>query len=326
MLASGAKALVLGVGENQTPLSLSKKAGNKLNFSSHGLKVHKCQKRQTIQRALESEESRAETSSQDNDEIKPAPRRRRESKVKPSSDVSNSESSGEESGSESTGSVKKRTTRKPRAKKTTTKKKTAADSLEEGVWGEEGKYGWPPLVVCLGNALTEFVPSVRPNMDERHDNPDQINTWKATQWSPPEFARTPGGPSSNVAIALGRMEARVGFMGKLGDDEEGRRLKSLMWENRVMVDGIILDKKHKTAIDKVKVVEREGKISLEISTPCASDSLLEKDIDTELLEEVCFQLFDELCSLIESIFVSSLISYFFHSGKNYPCDYFHIYC
>ncbi|KAJ6755814.1 HEXOKINASE FAMILY MEMBER [Salix purpurea] len=50
-----------------------------------------------------------------------------------------------------------------------------------------------------------------------HDNPmhqDMYSQWKMLQWDPPEFARAPGGPVSNVAIAHVRLGGEGGGYGE----------------------------------------------------------------------------------------------------------------
>lgn len=142
-----------------------------------------------------------------------------------------------------------------------------------------------PLVVCFGEALSEFVPCVRINDEPRQDDTEIINTWKSVQWSPPEFARTPGGPSSNVAIALGRLNGRVGFMGKIGDDRSGRELVKIMEENFVMTDGIVMDKLLQTGISDVRLVVKDGHLAMTSERLTAGASMVFGDFDRELLEE-----------------------------------------
>lgn len=91
------------------------------------------------------------------------------------------------------------------------KKKKQEDDVDE----EEEEYDWPPLVCCIGDALHEFVPTVR--ISERQMDPEIYSSWKGLQWSPPEFIRAPGSTSSNLAIALARLGGRVAFVGKVDD-------------------------------------------------------------------------------------------------------------
>ena len=110
-----------------------------------------------------------------------------------------------------------------RAKRTVGGRRRSANSKpkepEEVVQGgqeeysDEEQYDWPPLVCCFGEALHEFIPTVR--VSERQMDPEIYSSWKGLQWSPPEFVRLPGSSPANLAIALARLGGRVAFMGKV---------------------------------------------------------------------------------------------------------------
>ncbi len=96
--------------------------------------------------------------------------------------------------------------------------KTKLKEPEETVKDEEDndneeEKDWPPLVCCFGEALHEFVPTVR--VSDRQMDPEIYSSWKGLQWSPPEFVRAPGSSAANVAIALARLGGRVAFVGKV---------------------------------------------------------------------------------------------------------------
>jgi fructokinase len=74
-----------------------------------------------------------------------------------------------------------------------------------------------PEVLCLGELLIDLVPE--------------------PSGSPLDRARTlrisPGGAPANVAVALTRLGAAAGFIGKVGDDPLGRLLKKTLAANQV---------------------------------------------------------------------------------------------
>ena len=63
-------------------------------------------------------------------------------------------------------------------------------------------------VICLGEALIDFVPTVTPT----------------TLIDAPAFQKAPGGAPANVAVGLARLGTPSAFMGKVGDDAFGRFL------------------------------------------------------------------------------------------------------
>src|SRR5687768_13257787 len=74
-----------------------------------------------------------------------------------------------------------------------------------------------PEVLCLGELLIDLVP-------EPSGSPlDQARTLRIA----------PGGAPANVAVALKRLGAGAGFVGKVGDDPFGRQLQKTLAENEV---------------------------------------------------------------------------------------------
>ena len=89
-----------------------------------------------------------------------------------------------------------------------------------------------PQVLCLGELLIDLVPE--------------------PSGSPLDRARTlriaPGGAPANVAVALSRLSARAGFIGKVGDDPLGRLLKKTLAENQVDLSCFQLSRQSLTRI------------------------------------------------------------------------------
>ncbi|XP_078446691.1 fructokinase-like 1 [Wolffia australiana] len=176
------------------------------------------------------------------------------------------------------------------AKKKKPKKETAAEETEEEEEidfddGMDFPYEWPPLVCCFGAAQREFVPTVR--VSDRQMHPDQYSSWKGLQWNPPEFARAPGGPASNVAVALCRLGGRAAFMGKVGDDDYGRDLVHRMNLEKVQTRAVRVDPGARTGAARMKLSFREGDggLTAETAAACAEDSLRGAELDLAVLKE-----------------------------------------
>jgi len=61
------------------------------------------------------------------------------------------------------------------------------------------------------------------------------------------YERFPGGSAANVAVGLARLGQRVGFVGKLGADEDGRFLLHAFAEEGVDTQALIIEPTHRTA-------------------------------------------------------------------------------
>lgn len=196
--------------------------------------------------------------------------------------------------------------KKSRRKKTTENKEEKSMELEGD--GEEDdhnfEYDWPPLVCCFGLAQNEFIPTVR--VSDRQMDEDKYSTWKGLQWSPPEFVRAPGGPPSNVAIALARLGGRVAFMGKVGDDPTGYQMVLTMNKEHVQTRGVKFDPCASTAVSYMKVTRREGKLGMECVKPCAEDGFHISDINIDILKEARMFHFNSMVLLEQSMHATLL--------------------
>ncbi|CAI5464950.1 unnamed protein product [Closterium sp. Yama58-4] len=117
----------------------------------------------------------------------------------------------------------------------------------------------PSQVVCVGEAVREFVPVVRRSSRQA---PDEIfATWRNLQWVPPDFARAPGGPACQVAVALARLNADVAFVGAVGDDEAGQAFLEILDANGVSTRGVEMQAGLRTgekliSLEKAQVQEK----------------------------------------------------------------------
>jgi fructokinase len=87
-------------------------------------------------------------------------------------------------------------------------------------------------VVCLGEVLIDFVPTVTPT----------------TLIDAPVFKKAPGGAPANVAVGLARLGASSAFMGKVGDDAFGHFLVNTLAEAGVDVGPVRFSSEARTAL------------------------------------------------------------------------------
>ncbi|XP_074591120.1 fructokinase-1-like [Curcuma longa] len=88
------------------------------------------------------------------------------------------------------------------------------------------------LVVSFGEMLIDFVPTE-----------SGVSLAEATA-----FLKAPGGAPANVAIAVTRLGRRSAFVGKLGDDEFGHMLVSVLRDNGVSDAGVVFDSGARSAL------------------------------------------------------------------------------
>ncbi|KAH9612441.1 hypothetical protein KSS87_020492 [Heliosperma pusillum] len=156
--------------------------------------------------------------------------------------------------------------------------------LEEIDDGIDIPYLDPPLICCFGAVQKEFVPSVR--VSEQQMDPDMYSQWKMMQWNPPEFARAPGGPVSNVAISHVRLGGRAEVMGKVGKDNFGEELVHLMNKENVQTRSVKFDANFKTGCSYMKVkFNDDGRMIMELVKEAAEDSLLPSELNLAVLKE-----------------------------------------
>ncbi|KAL4587308.1 hypothetical protein LXL04_000177 [Taraxacum kok-saghyz] len=159
-----------------------------------------------------------------------------------------------------------------------------AENLEDFEDGIDFPYEDPPLICCFGAAQKEFVPTVR--VSDQQMDPDMYSEWKMLQWDPPEFARAPGGPPSNVAIAHVRLGGRAAFMGKVGDDDLGQELVLMMNKEKVQTRSVKIDPKEKTGRSYMKITfDKKGKMKAEKVKDAAEDSFMSSELNLSVLKE-----------------------------------------
>lgn len=87
-------------------------------------------------------------------------------------------------------------------------------------------------VICLGEALID-LPAAQTGVPLEH-----VTT----------FHRVPGGAPANVAVAVAKLGAEAGFVGKVGDDAFGHFLAETLRENGVDTTLMLFDKEARTGL------------------------------------------------------------------------------
>lgn len=125
----------------------------------------------------------------------------------------------------------------------------------------------PPEVLCLGEALIDFVAAGRP-----------AGLAQAASFTP-----APGGAPLNVAVGLARLGRRSGFIGRVGDDAFGQALRELMRREGVAAGGVRLDPAARTTLAFVAEDQAGGREFLFYRHPGADMQLEADDLPRDQL-------------------------------------------
>jgi fructokinase len=122
-------------------------------------------------------------------------------------------------------------------------------------------------VVCLGEVLIDFVPTVTPT----------------TLTDAPAFKKAPGGAPANVAVGLARLGVLSAFMGKVGDDPFGHFLVQTLAEAAVNVAPVRFSTKARTALAFVSL-RADGEREFMFYRHPSADILFEPDdVDADII-------------------------------------------
>lgn len=101
-----------------------------------------------------------------------------------------------------------------------------------------------------------------------------------------DFVEAPGGSAANTAVGLARLGLRVGYIGKVADDNEGEFLLNDFKKENVDTKGVIISR---TGISGVVFgfVDKEGNRALYVA-PGVNDSLAFKEINLEYARDTEF--------------------------------------
>nr|KJB37262.1 hypothetical protein B456_006G196700 [Gossypium raimondii] len=126
-----------------------------------------------------------------------------------------------------------------------------------------------PLVVCFGELLIDFVPTV-----------GGVSLAEA-----PAFKKAPGGAPANVAVGVSRLGGSSAFVGKVGDDEFGYMLADILKQNNVDNSGMRFDRTARTALAFVTLKADGEREFMFFRHPSADMRLHESELNTNLIKQ-----------------------------------------
>ncbi|XVF09751.1 hypothetical protein REPUB_Repub07fG0122700 [Reevesia pubescens] len=132
-----------------------------------------------------------------------------------------------------------------------------------------GKQANNSLVVCFGEMLVDFVPTV-----------GGVSLAEA-----PAFRMSPGGAPANVAVGISRLGGSSAFIGKVGDDEFGHILADILRKNNVNNSGLRFDHSARTALSFVTLRADGEREFLFFRHPSADMHIRESELDINLIEQ-----------------------------------------
>uniref|UniRef100_A0A0D6R265 fructokinase n=1 Tax=Araucaria cunninghamii TaxID=56994 RepID=A0A0D6R265_ARACU len=125
------------------------------------------------------------------------------------------------------------------------------------------------LVVCFGEMLIDFVPTVA-----------GLSLARA-----PAFKKAPGGAPANVAVCIARLGGLSAFIGKVGDDEFGYMLADILKKNNVNNKGIRFDAGARTALAFVTLRADGEREFMFYRNPSADMLLVESELEVDLIKQ-----------------------------------------
>ncbi|MFO1073115.1 MAG: PfkB family carbohydrate kinase [Geminicoccaceae bacterium] len=133
-------------------------------------------------------------------------------------------------------------------------------------------------VVCLGDLLIDFVPTV---------------TGKGLA-DAPAFVKAPGGAAANVAVGLTRLGATSAFLGKVGDDPFGHFLADTLAGEGVDVGGLRFETRARTALAFVSLRADGEREFLFYRHPSADMLFTPAEVDAERIAAARIFHFDSI--------------------------------
>lgn len=99
------------------------------------------------------------------------------------------------------------------------------------------------------------------------------------------FEANPGGAPCNVLAMLNKLEHKVGFIGKVGDDIFGNKLKRVLDEVGIDTGNLIIDKEARTTLAFVQTFEDGDRDFSFYRNPGADMMLKKEEVDVSLLQD-----------------------------------------
>jgi ribokinase len=122
-------------------------------------------------------------------------------------------------------------------------------------------------VICFGALNLDTLYSV--NRIAREDEESHIK----------DYEEVPGGSAANTAVGLARLGLKVGYIGKISRDREGKLILNDLEKEGVNTDGIIISKNKKSGTVR-GYVDKNGERALYVA-PGINDTLVFQEINLE---------------------------------------------
>lgn len=122
-------------------------------------------------------------------------------------------------------------------------------------------------VIAIGEVLIDFTP-------------DGVNSQGIAR-----FARNPGGAPANVLAMNARLGGKTAFIGKVGKDDFGTFLKSVLDESGIDTRGVVMDPDVNTTIAFVQLNEFGDRSFSFYRKPGADMMLREEEIDQQMIDD-----------------------------------------
>lgn len=135
--------------------------------------------------------------------------------------------------------------------------------------GREASEEKKPLIVCFGEMLIDFVPTV-----------SGVSLAQA-----PAFKKAAGGAPANVSVGIARLGGSSAFVGKVGQDEFGHMLSNSLKSNNVDNSGVRFDAGARTALAFVTLRADGEREFMFYRNPSADMLLKESELDVDLIRK-----------------------------------------
>uniref|UniRef100_A0A0D6R894 fructokinase n=1 Tax=Araucaria cunninghamii TaxID=56994 RepID=A0A0D6R894_ARACU len=144
-------------------------------------------------------------------------------------------------------------------------------------------YNTTDLVVCFGEILVEFTPTVS-GLKLRET---------------PAFEKAAGGAPANVAVAVAKLGGNSAFLGKVGDDPFGHMLGHVLEEYGVNIEGLRYHRGVRTALSFVTLSDDGERDFIFYRHPSADMLLEESELDVHLIQKASIFHFGSISFITE---------------------------
>ncbi|MGZ4159883.1 MAG: carbohydrate kinase family protein [Neobacillus sp.] len=121
-------------------------------------------------------------------------------------------------------------------------------------------------VIALGEVLIDFTPAGKSEAGEV------------------QFERNPGGAPANVLSSLAKLGKKTALFGKVGNDQFGYYLHSVLQRNNINTDGLVFDTDTNTTLAFVHLDDQGDRSFSFYRNPGADMMLNEREIDLKMID------------------------------------------